>query len=71
MMGPQSNRFLQTEIKFLKGVGPARAEILTARGIRTVADLLDYIPFRYEDRKHIARVRELWWTLGSAERSMG
>ena len=59
MSGPSTQRFLETEIKFLKGVGPARAEALAPRGIHTVRDLLDYMPFRYEDRKRIARVREL------------
>ena len=48
-----------SEVKYLKGVGPARAEILAARGIRTVEDLLYYTPFRYEDRTHITRIRDL------------
>src|SRR5208337_1141967 len=48
-----------SEVKYLKGVGPARAEILAARGIRTVEDFLYYTPFRYEDRTHITRIRDL------------
>jgi ATP-dependent DNA helicase RecG len=48
-----------SEVKYLKGVGPARAEILAARGIRTVEDLLYYTPFRYEDRTRITRIRDL------------
>jgi ATP-dependent DNA helicase RecG len=48
-----------SEVKYLKGVGPARAETLAARGIRTVEDLLYYTPFRYEDRTHITRIRDL------------
>ncbi len=48
-----------SEVKYLKGVGPARSEILAARGIRTVEDLLYYTPFRYEDRTHITRIRDL------------
>jgi ATP-dependent DNA helicase RecG len=59
MTDSASSHFLQTEVKFLKGVGPARAEALAARGIFTVTDLLDYMPFRYEDRKHMACVRDL------------
>ena len=59
MPEPQTHRFLETEVKFLKGVGPVRAEALAARGIVSVADLLDYMPFRYEDRKRVAPVREL------------
>jgi ATP-dependent DNA helicase RecG len=54
-----TQQFLDTEIKFLKGVGPARAAALAPRGITTVADLLDYMPFRYEDRKRIVPVRDL------------
>jgi ATP-dependent DNA helicase RecG len=56
---PTSNLFLTSEIQYLKGVGPARAEILAARGITTVADLLSYAPFRYEDRTRLTRVRDL------------
>src|SRR5271157_1835340 len=48
-----------SEVKYLKGVGPVRAETLAARGIRTVEDLLYYTPFRYEDRTHISRIRDL------------
>jgi ATP-dependent DNA helicase RecG len=54
-----SNLTPGSEVKYLKGVGPARAEILAARGIRTVEDLLYYTPFRYEDRTHITRIRDL------------
>lgn len=50
---------LGSEIKFLKGVGPARAATLAARSIITVEDLLYYTPFRYEDRKGMARVSDL------------
>lgn len=48
-----------SEVKYLKGVGPARAEILAARGIHTVEDLLYYTPFRYEDRTRITHIRDL------------
>jgi ATP-dependent DNA helicase RecG len=50
---------LETEVKYVKGVGPARAQILASRSIRTVEDLLYYTPFRYEDRQRLTRVREL------------
>jgi len=48
-----------SEVQFLKGVGPVRAELLAARGIRTVEDLLYYTPFRYEDRTRLTRIRDL------------
>jgi ATP-dependent DNA helicase RecG len=41
---------LDLSVQYLKGVGPKRAEALAGQGIRTVADLIDYPPFRYEDR---------------------
>ena len=50
---------LNSEVKYLKGVGPARAELLAGRAIRTVEDLLYYTPFRYEDRTHLTPVRNL------------
>ena len=50
---------LQSEVKYLKGVGPARAEMLAARAIAIVEDLLYYPPFRYEDRTRLTPVRDL------------
>ena len=50
---------LSSEVKYLKGVGPARAELLASRGIQTVEDLLIYTPFRYEDRTRMTRIRDL------------
>ncbi len=48
-----------TEVMYLKGVGPRRAELLAKRGIRTFEDLLGYLPFRYEDRIRFAKIREI------------
>ncbi len=56
---PSSKLTLSSEVKYLKGVGPVRAELLAARDIRTVEDLLYYTPFRYEDRTRITPVRDL------------
>lgn len=50
---------LTSEIKYLKGVGPARAQTLASRSITTIEDLFYYTPFRYEDRQRLARVRDL------------
>ncbi|MBI3896395.1 MAG: ATP-dependent DNA helicase RecG [Acidobacteria bacterium] len=41
---------LSTPVRFLKGVGEARAQVLETKGILTIEDLLYYLPFRYEDR---------------------
>ncbi|HVM93726.1 MAG TPA: ATP-dependent DNA helicase RecG [Terriglobales bacterium] len=48
-----------TPVQFVKGIGPRVAEVLAAKGIRTVDDLLHYLPFRYEDRLNPRSVAEL------------
>jgi ATP-dependent DNA helicase RecG len=50
---------LQTEAKFVKGVGPRVAEWLAQKNIATVEDLLYYLPFRYEDRLNPRGIGEL------------
>jgi ATP-dependent DNA helicase RecG len=50
---------LQTEVRMVKGVGPQRAELLGKRGIYTLEDLLNYLPFRYEDRIHFSRINDV------------
>lgn len=48
---------LDTPIEFVKGVGPQRAEFLRVElGIRTAGNLLEHIPFRYEDRSRFVQV---------------
>ncbi|MBX3117554.1 MAG: ATP-dependent DNA helicase RecG [Fimbriimonadaceae bacterium] len=41
---------LDSEVQFLKGVGPKNAVTLAKLGIKTVGDMLFYLPRRYEDR---------------------
>ena len=48
-----------TPVQYVKGIGPRLAEVLAAKGIRTVDDLLHYLPFRYEDRLNPRSVAEL------------
>jgi ATP-dependent DNA helicase RecG len=50
---------LHTEVRMVKGVGPQRAELLAKRGILTLEDLLNYLPFRYEDRIHFSRIKDV------------
>ncbi len=50
---------LQTEVQYLKGVGPRVAETLAAKGIHTLQDLLYYLPFRYEDRMNPRTIEQL------------
>ena len=44
---------------YVKGVGPARAAMLEAKGLKVVEDLLTYAPFRYEDRSNVKSLRDL------------
>ncbi len=48
------------DIKYLKGVGPVRSELLSRElGIKSYLDLLYYFPFRYIDRSTIHRVSDI------------
>lgn len=52
--------FFKTRVEFLKGIGPKKAELLNKElGIFTYADLLQFYPFRYEDRTKFYHIREL------------
>jgi len=48
-----------TPVQYVKGIGPRLAEILAAKGLQSVDDLLHYLPFRYEDRLNPRSVAEL------------
>jgi ATP-dependent DNA helicase RecG len=50
---------LNTPLTYVKGVGPARAAMLEAKGLVTIEDLLAYVPFRYEDRSNMKSVSQL------------
>jgi len=50
---------LTNPVKYLRGVGPNRAAALEERGITTVSDLLNYLPFRYEDRIRFTPIAEI------------
>jgi len=50
---------LNSEVQYLKGVGPRRAMILAGVGIRTIGDLLYYLPRRYIDRSMIVPIGSL------------
>lgn len=54
------SQWLDSDIKYLPGVGPKRAELLgTELGIKTFYDLLYTFPFRYVDRSRFYSVREI------------
>ena len=51
---------LDTNISYLKGVGPKRAELLQKElGVVTYQDMLNQFPFRYIDRSHIHKVSQI------------
>ena len=41
---PTSEISLSMPVQYLKGVGPARAEVFAKLGVHTVGDLLEYFP---------------------------
>lgn len=47
---------LDTNIQYLKGVGPHMARLFSKLGIFTVRDLLYYFPRDWEDRRNICRI---------------
>lgn len=46
-------------IQYLKGIGPAKAKLFEALGIRTIADLLYHYPRAYEDRTQLVSIASL------------
>ena len=51
---------LDSNIEYLKGVGPQRAEVLKKElGIFTCRDLLFHFPFRYIDRTKFHKIRDV------------
>ena len=52
--------FLNQEIKYLKGVGPKRAQLLGKElNIHTLEDLVYYFPYKYVDRTKFYRIKEV------------
>ncbi len=55
-----SQRFLQTPIEYLKGVGPQRGDLLRKElGIHTFQDLIHLFPNRYLDRTTYHKIKQL------------
>lgn len=54
------NNLLETPIEYLKGVGPARGELLRKElGIYKYGDLINFFPNRYIDRTRYYKINEL------------
>ncbi|HYV30766.1 MAG TPA: ATP-dependent DNA helicase RecG, partial [Candidatus Binatia bacterium] len=58
-MSRTPNLALSTPLKSLPGVGPERASQLARLRLFTVEELLLHRPWRYEDRRHLLRIRQL------------
>ncbi len=50
---------LDTDLQYIKGIGPKLAQLLKSRGLSVVQDLLDYFPRAYEDRRAIRNIKSL------------
>src|SRR5437868_12159040 len=50
---------LDSDVQFIKGVGPKRAELLKSRNMKTVEDVLLHIPKAYQDRANFVRLDSL------------
>ncbi len=51
---------INTEITYLTGVGPKRAELLGKEiGVKTISDLLYYFPYKYIDRTQFHNIADL------------
>ena len=59
MLGGRKMIDLKQDIRYIKGVGPSRIEMLKKLGIYTLEDLITYFPREYEDRSVITPIAEL------------
>ena len=60
-------RLTDIDIKYLKGVGPKRADTLGKElDIHTYYDLLHYFPSRYDDRSKVLKIKDV-----ASEREQG
>ncbi|MCM8801148.1 MAG: ATP-dependent DNA helicase RecG [Candidatus Omnitrophica bacterium] len=49
----------QIDIRYVKGIGPKKAQLFRKIGIKNLEDLLYYFPKRYEDRTRFVKISEL------------
>jgi len=64
----KANLTLESDIRYLKGIGEKRAKALKDVGIEKLIDLLYYAPIKYIDRSTVvtvANLRRNWWKIYS------
>ena len=67
-MSERRTSFFDTKIEYLKGIGPSKGEILNKElAIFTFGDLIEYYPFRQEDRTQFHRICDLNDTMLAAQ----
>lgn len=57
-MPESAGYYLNDDICSIKGIGSKKKEQLSAAGIETIGDLLDYYPVKYKDRRNIIRAMD-------------
>ena len=55
----ESASLLSQPVQYVRGVGPKIASMFEKKGIRTVEDLLYFLPRRYEDRRSVKPIAQL------------
>lgn len=54
------NSFLENTLQYVKGIGPKRATLLAEElNIHTVKDLLEYFPYKHEDRSTFYKINQI------------
>lgn len=50
---------IESPVQYLKGIGPKKAEVLSSVGIKTIEDILYYLPRKYLDRSSFTPINQL------------
>ena len=58
-MSTSKVKMLRTDVRYLKGIGPARSRQLARLGIENIYDLLLHVPRDYQDRRIITPICDL------------
>jgi ATP-dependent DNA helicase RecG len=55
----KENDIIKNPLRFIKGVGPKIAELISKKGLHTLEDLFYFLPNRYEDKRAIKKINEI------------